>query len=458
MKKFLTNSIFLSIALAFLLSGCLTEKEPIERETYRDISLRIAQTSASRSTDNADDVSLRSSTPSSPTHGISRPIPNREPLMLRHGNLFLVTADGIIMRHYHINTGNAALNSAARTVGVEYLKDNGVTFLNVPSSVARIVIIGNYGGTLPTTGNINSDNFLGRALNVTSQYNAWSVNLTNCPNTTFNRTVGGGTLPNGTLYQRAAATSTDNALYATTIHLAPTVARFEIAQIAGGGSIQSFTIDGIFMDGFFRNARINSEFIANSMHTGEQEPNHFTGTSHRTVAIPDAGFGVHDWRTEATRHLNWSGSAATSLVVRPDDVTTNVYHPARAIGNRWEMRDNVWAYQVFARHYHTLPATVAERTPVPRIIIRLSNVRIIDGSAEGALWRGDGVAFLTVSNFRNHETGNLLTYIRASRVYHIARIMFDETDLDYIPNRLLIDVNVTINLAAWRRVDLETII
>ena len=468
MKKF-TNSIFLSIALAFLLSGCLTENQPIERETYRDIALRIAQTSASRNTGN-DDVSLRGA--STPLYGISRPIPNREPLVLAHGDLFLVTAEGVIMRHYRINVGNAALNSTARTVGVEYLKEFGVTFLNVPGSVARVVIIGNYGGTLPTTGNINNDNFLGRTLNVSSQYNAWSVNLTNCPTTTFNRTVGGGTLPNGTLYQRVAAINDDNALYATTIHLAPTVARFEIAEIAGAGNIQSFTIDGIFMDGFYRQARINSQFIPNTRHTGGQDPDNFTATSHTTgvgtigsgVVTPvlnDVHFGIHDWRTAAVRHLNWSGSSAASLVVRPDNVTTNVRHPAEnpPVGTV-RPRNNVWAYQVFARHYHTAPAA-NQGTPVPHIIIRLSNVRIIDGSADGALWNNNGVAFLTVRDFyflNDNNVRSRLNYIRASRVYHIARIMFEETELDYRPNRLPIDVNVIVNLASWRRVDLGTII
>ena len=463
MKK--TTILVFTIAFAFALSGCLSENETSEREIYRDISLRIAQTSAARSTGN-DDVALRSSVPSLPLYGISRPIPNREPLVLAHGDLFLVAADGVIMRHIRINTGNAALNNTTHTVGAEYLRNNGITIPSVPGSVTRVVIIGNYNGAepLPTTGNINSDRFLTRTLNVVNQYNAWSVNLTNCPATQID--TGARQRPNGNLLRllnNGAPVYNNNVpVYTTTVHLAPTVARFEIAQIAGTGRIQSFTIDGIFMDNFYRQARINSELITASLHTGEDNPNNFTATSHNTAnsILHDNRFGIHDWRTATTRHLNWTGNAAGSLVVRPDNVTTNVYHPARAAGDRWQMRDNVWAYQVFARDYHTAPAANAG-TRVPRIIVRLSNVRIMDGTPNGALWNDDGIAFLTVRDFYFFNETNQrlrLQNIRASHVYHIHRITFTEDCLDYIPNRSAIDVEVEINLAAWRRVYLDIII
>ena len=355
------------------------------------------------------------------------------------------------MQHYRINPGNAALCANTRTVGRYHLTTaSGITIPNVPGSVTRVVIIANYGEAppLPTTGNITGNTLLGRTLYIENQYDAWSVNLTNCPTSQI-RTGTPNERLNGNLYQRTPASGGNLALYATTIHLAPTVARFEIGEIAGGGNIQSFTIDGIFIDGFFRNARINSNIDEASLHTGGLNPANFTAASHAF----DTNYGIHDWHGAR----NWTGSAATSLVVRPNNEQSNVYHPA--ITNpldRWIIRNHVWAYQVFARHYNLAPVG-NEGTPVPRIIIRFSNVRVIDGSPTGALWNNTGVAFLTVRDFRQ-DNGVLLPYIRASRVYHIPRIMFDETELDYIPNRLPIDVNVQVFLTAWRRVELGTII
>ena len=442
------NILFpLTVALAFALSGCLSENcEIIECEAYRDISLRIAQTSASRNT----------------TDGISLPIPHRTPLEFVDGNLFMVTADGVIMRHYRIIPGNSLPTTTTNnsTVGRDLLlAPTGALFQSVPGSVTRVVIIGNFGNasgtpSLPTAGNINSTYFLGRKLDIESQYNAWRVNLTNCPARTFTPTSGGAAMLNGNLYFRNQPPG-GNRVYATTIHLAPTVARFEIAEIAGAGRIRSFTIDGIFMDGFYRQARINSTLIPSSLHTGGDEPDNFTDASHSF----DANFGIHDWR--GTRA--WSGHISqnpATLVVRPSDAPAEeVFHPAVP---EYRYRYHVWAYQVFARDYHIAPAA-NQGTRVPRIIIRFSNVRIMHANhPEGVYWNYDGynngVAFLTICEIRNQENGKLLEYIRASRVYHFERITFYEGDLADVPNRNAIDGRVRVALAAWHGVYIGIII
>ena len=427
MKK--SNILFyLTIVFAFALSGCISGNYLIEHETEQDISFRVVQTMGTR--------------------GVSRPIPDGEPLEFVHGDLYLVTSAGVIMRHFRIIPGDMPLNTNNNTVGRNLLTI-GVTIESVPSSITHVVIIGNYGGTpsLTSTGNINSNHFLGKTLDITSQHNALEVNLTNCPTTQ----IGTGTSwrLNGDLYR----TGTNNGVpvYSTTVHLAPTVARFEIADMTGMGAIASFTVDGIFMDGFYRQAKINGEPVG-IPHTGGIIVDNFTGTSHTTGDILDTGFGVHDWR-EAVGGRNWTGTNITSLTVRPDNLPpADVFHPNEGTNGTLRPRYNTWSYHVFAENYHNAPATPDAGTPVPRIIIRLSNVRLLNG------YEFNRPQFLTVRNFRHN--GVPLEYIRASRVYRIEAgwLTFDEFDLSDYPNEKPIDVEVMVTLAVWREVSLDIII
>ena len=436
----MTNKIttkLLIITLLFGLTGCLSDNDlnRYDADVEQDITFRVLQTMNTR--------------------GISSPIPDGTPLEFVNGDLYLVTATGVIIRHFRIVSGNGEPCNATNTIGRNYLtRTQGVTIQSVPGSVTRVVIIGNYSDTpqLLSTGYINSDNFLGKTLDVVSQHNARNVNLTNCPVSTFTRTIG-GTSVNGHLYQRTPASGSTRALYATTVHLAPTVARFEIADITGMGMIAEFTVYGIFMDGIYLQARINGEPVG-ALHSGGQIANNFTATSHNNPATPllhDASFGIHDWRG----NRNWTGTNTTSLTVRPDNLPpTNVFHPNEGTHGTTRPRYNTWAYQVFARDYH--PNTAA-RTPTPRIIIRLRDVKLTNG------FEFQTDQFLTVQNFHFINQNGVferLDYIRASRVYRIeaGELTFDELDLSDRPNERPIDVNVTVTLAVWREVELEVII
>jgi hypothetical protein len=441
MKKFL-NLIPL-IALTFALSACIPNSDDIQRSDYKTISLQVLQQLETR--------------------GISRPIPDGEPLRFVHGDLYLVTATGIIIRHFRINPGNGLLvlpttSGTPGSVGVQRLMDDGITIESVPGSITRAVIIGNYGGenptiSLPSTGNIYT--LLDRELRINSQHNAWAVNLTNCPHSQVE--VGGAQVQNGTL--RYISTNTDNVrLYSTTIHLAPTVARFEIGEITGMGSVSRFTIDGIFMDGFYRQATING--VRSQMHNGLDIAENFYEDSHFDAPVSDTHFGIHDWRTRISdRYNNWTGTLQTSLTVRPTNVEENVYHPRRPANDRYMMRYYTWSYQVFA-HDHNHQVVTTATTPAPWIIVRLSDVWVDDASGTPQHW--EGPRFITVRNLMYRPTDDVqprrLEHIRASRVYRIETIRFTEIDLTDRPNIRDIDVDITVTIAAWRRVELDVVI
>ena len=443
---------YLTIVLAFALSGCLSNNELIEEyEVEREISFRVVQTMSTRSLDG----------------GVSRPIPDGEPLQFNTGYLYLVNAQGIIMRHFRIGAAYGEPCNITNTIGrTQLMRTSGVTIESVPGSVTRVVIIANYGGTppLPATGNVGNQSHLNRPLNIVSQYRAWNVNLTNCPDSRIG--TGASERLNGNLLRTGI--NNDVYVYSTTIHLAPTVARFEIADITGMGMIQSFTVDGIFMDDFYRLSTIGGGIVPASIHTGGSEVNNFNATSHTTAAalsgatpnapIGDTNFGIHVWRAATD---NWTGTFdtgehnPTSMIVRPGRATTpdlnNVTRP------------NSWSFQVFAGNYRFAPATPAAGTTVPRIIIRLSNVRLMDGSPTGALFNNDGVAFLTIRDLHYITPANQrrpLQYIRASRVYRIEEgwLTFDEFDLGERPNMQTLDVDVSISLAVWNDVNLEVVI
>ena len=220
---------------------------------------------------------------------------------------------------------------------------------------------------------------------------------------------------------------------------------FGIADITGMSMIEAFTVEGIFMDGIYLQARINGEPVG-ALHTGGQIVNNFNASSHNNPATPllhDAGFGIHEWRGAR----NWTGTYDTSLTVAPGGAPTPDLHNV--------IRPNAWTYQVFARDYCEVGFPVAQ-TPTPRIIIRLSGVRLSNG------FKFQTDQFLTVQNFhyiRNNQRFPL-HHIRASRVYRIEAgwLTFDELDLSDRPNEKPIDVQVTVQLATWREVELEVII
>ena len=378
MKKKFKPLILFTTALLFSFSSCTGENlVPAlpDAPEYKTISLHITQQQPT-------------------TRGVSRPIPNGELLEFNSGDLYLVSEQGLVIRHFRLERGAATVNGVINIDNEIGDFDNTgrietLTIENVPGHVRRVYIIGNTEDN-PTGGFINS---IGeRIINIVSQHNAWNVNLFGSTNLVY-----ATTLPDGTQVWR---NPTNAPLY-----LAPTVARFEISSITGTGSIESFDVVGIFMDNFFSRAHINGEIDKNSLWS-RTTAGYFTDTG--TFFVNDTYNALHD-------------SSISGLGVRNGSTVTPGYtdnFPEFVDNTTTPYRQGVWAYQVFApQNRNDLDANQQ-----PRIVLRLRNINKI-----GATTPLNGDRFVTIRSFFNFEG------IQAGTVYRLA-IEFDEQDLAYCPN------------------------
>ena len=389
MTKIFTKSLLLLTALTLSLSSCVSESilpepPPIIEGGYTTISLRITQQAPT-------------------TRGVSRPIPNGELLEFNSGDLYLVNALGIVVRHFSITPAGGAgstFQTGGNIINISAFDFDPVTnthvlplHVNVPSNVTYVYMIGN------TPGNSNGANggrintIVGRELNILSQYDAWNANLFGRTTNRLVHTSGQYNIINGIQHR----------IYRGELYLAPTVARFEIGEIRGAGDIAQFTVAGIYMDNFVARARINGELITTPW-SGNTTPGAFALNG-----------SVHFMNTPASQWALFDepglSNTPPSLSVRPTGSTIN--NPI------------VWSYQVFAPSART--TTTLTATQQPRIILRLSGVRLI-----GATEAMTGYRFVTVRNF--FDGGAAFSGIQAGEVYHIPVVMFDETDLRGAPN------------------------
>ena len=396
MKQLFNKSILLATLLLFSLNGCIGEtctlpNTPVVEDVDKTILLRITQSPPV-------------------TRGVSRPIPDGELLEFNHGDLYLVNSIGVVVRHFQITPiSGAATNLAAGIINIsEFVFDTATNTdvltlnVNVPSNTTYVYIIGNTSGN-SNTGRINS--IIGENINIISQYNAWNVNL-------FGRTI------DRLVHTSGEYATNGNRIYRGEMYLAPTVARFEIAEIRGSGNIAEFRVAGIFMDNFVREARINGELITNTLWTG--------GASSAGFALNGGGGSFVNNPTQTPTSggtlfdLPNLPNIPPSLGVRPQgsSVTWTDRHGVM------RTRPLLWSYQVFAPSSRTTTTLTAAQQP--RIIIRLSDIKLIDGTEI------TGYRYITVRDFV--DDGTVFSGIQAGEVYHIAAVVFDDTDLEPLPN------------------------
>ena len=388
-----------------VLASCLSENdlpyvEPAPDVYEISLSLNIIQESETRLLSFGDHEEAE-------TRNVSRPICHGELLQLNVGDLYLVTATGTIVRHYAIVGGTGALdpdgsgrltpaNRAQRIIHRNLLGNGrgsgGFTLYAVPSSVTRVVIVGNTLGN-PTSGDINS--VRDRALDIITQYNALDVNL-----------FGESTL-SGIGDTRTA-----------TVHLRPSVARVEIGRIAGTqGCIHSFRLDGIFIDNFYRNSpRLDGTQRSDWRANGTAAATFVSGSAAYPAALSPALF--HCWHST-------NGRLAVNLEVTPGGTSTWTGCTAIACDNPHTNVANVWGFQVFA----------GTNTRAPRIVVRLRDVDVVN--TDGTTTRLPNPQFVTVNLATALEwTGNssqAVGNISAAGVYHIHTIVFDRGDLNITP-------------------------
>ena len=400
------------------ITSCLTEGNlqpptPIDPDTERSVLLRVVQPAATR--------------------GVNRPVQDNEPLSLRTGDLYLVHQTGIISHHFRIVAAddNVTYLTDANLANFEIhrnLLDVGVSLPGIPGTVTDVVMVGNYGGAtaLPTKGD-NVSAVGARVLDIISQHDAQG-------NTLGVSLFGEDAL---TPYLDGAGqpvlSQDGSPIFIASVLLRPTVARFEIADITAAGNITAFTIDGIFLDGFYRHMSIDGTLPNNATQfTAGVTPASFTNTTYGF----DTHFTVHDWRT-AVDGREWRGEG-NSLTVRAGGESS--WHCS--VANAPITRNNVWGYQVFAQS-HAHAHTVAP----PNIVIRLSDITSACGSDFPS------PQFVTVGGLIRSVDGVRvpLTEILASRVYRIppGGLVFNEHDLSPHPNELEIEAQIEILLDEW---------
>ena len=392
------------------------------------------------------------------TRRASESIMNHTPVEFLNGRLFLVNGAGNILQYFNIDpTGGTTqtLPSGERMVTNRIINRpdlesfmvgnsgaRGVTIPTVPAAVTRVVIVGNYPNrnNLPTTGHI--DNVLNRPLTIFSQFDARD------PGVTIHGERPLAPMQARTIdFERNGVTTTYRVFETVRpIHLVPNVARFEISSIEGTGDISAFTLDGIFMDGFFRQARVDGALLGSRIEAGTN-PARFLNTAQ--YYTDDSGFyAIHDWF-----QTNSVGRVVTPRTVDPA-------LPVLPANRTW-----VFAYHLFATGYYNpmvpihseynprLTATVAP----PNIVLRFSSVTVRTGN--GTYNTITAPRFLTVGSLR-HISGVVPIYsgdlsnenvqlIRPSRVYRIPVIEFAYRDLSDRPNDAPINVEVEVDLGEW---------
>ena len=322
-------------------------------------------------------LSLRVETPD--TRGASLPVEDGDLIEFTSGDLFLVSITGQIIHHFSIvERGGAATDFGLYIINRGDFDAGAVTIPDIWSGVTEAIIVGNPSNIpLPT----NAANIGSRLINVIDQHCAMRVNL-------FGRApfldVGGT--------RRA------------TVPLSTNVARLEVGEIrAIGSNVTQFVIDGIFIDSFFSRARIDGAIDPTSWtYRGLNADAFAVGQGYYLATSNNALFDIFP-----TGLTGYSGNNRS--------VTPVLYGG----GN-----DYVWGYQLFAQTNNA-----AAPTHLPAVVIRFSEVTVAGEAAPRVN------QFVTIHDF---WIGNqMLTGIRAGRVYHIPLIEFDEFDLSNRPNETL---------------------
>ena len=418
-KLFQQLTCLVVFALVFGLSSCLSDNEINPDPTpggdaERVISLRLMDEAGTMG-----------------TRGVSDPIPGAGPdsfISFNTGHLYFTNAWGAILYNFAIVDDPAdpritigAHNEMTGAAIYAGALQNGVYIHSLRGQTTRVYVVANYVagnsgafGALPTIGNIST--VKERILQIRSQYDARDPGINQFRGEDLVRRPGLPSPPTG------------NFIYEATVILEPTVARFEIASIAGTrlgtaaepNTIVSFDIDGIFMDKFYHTATIGGAINTNLFFDGGMILTNFDGNSHSTAPVSDnlggaAGGAVHDWF--------------------PTPLESSVPNRTVTAGGNY-----VFAYQVFARN-------PKQDTPVqtPRIILRLSNV--VTSCCNGNNFPDP--QFITVKGFTIVDGGGTLNYITAGNVYKIDVIEFNQTNLTPFPNMEDMAVNVEISLAHW---------
>ena len=436
MKKTVNYSILTTLALLLTLGSCVSE----------NMYIPMPDDGAERT------VSLRLATAEATTRGVNRPVCDGEPVRFTRGMLYLVTSTGVIDRHFQVTPigGTATdITTGGNTINMACL-NTGVPIEGVPGNVNRVVMVGNSNGwlTLPTVGNINS--VISRTVRAESQMNEWPFH-------------GVSMFANEPLVYNST-----NSVWEADMVLAPIVARFELGQMTGMGQIESFSLEGIFIDRHFGQATLDGNFYPSGATpvirgSANSATNFARNALHYGAPAVFTGLGWTRYAgaliTYYATNLPAEARTKDGVIIRPSTLpnpwTDGPYTwgdtcPAGCCAPGTTV-DRVWNFQVFARDFvRSGGAPTPATTTPPILVIRLTDVVVRTGI--GAETQNIGTQYLTVASFnRRNDNGTFspLNGIRASNVYRIRNLVFDERDLHTAPHVHPIAAEITVELAEW---------
>lgn len=309
------------------------------------------------------------------------PVPDDTEVVFNKGVIYFVTTDGQITKQMTITSDVSDDNN----INMTDIKA-GYEVKNIAAHTKYVHIVGNHDGLPASPKNIS----VVTSTNVTVQMQKDDL----------------GGISKATLYNSSASELIleSGNKYKATVELMPHASRIELADVTAEGDITEFQLDGIFVNNYFMQVQVDRTTSQGDLIDNASDPDKYIGDQDPYPST----LPLYDYSTSGIGIYN-------NKVVKPD------------AGNK------VWAYNVLAGN------------PAPRIILRLSGVKV-----NGQSLNGD--RFITIKGFKDDATGQPITVFEPGKIYTIAagKLKFNENDLSAIPEVGTIDVEVKVTLIKWK--------
>jgi hypothetical protein len=198
-----------------------------------------------------------------------------------------------------------------------------------------------------------------------------------------------------------------------TVPVKPVISRVELAEVVGGGNILGYDVTGVWIDDTY------PQFVWGGGHAGAIRSQDM-----------DTDFSLHG---VPGNEGSWSAAAVTI-----GGTDRFVASPAN---------NKVWAHNVASAFN---PFDPLDGYLIPRFLIRIENVEL-DPAYQG---RPLDVDYLTVINYKD-AGGTPITHFERGKIYQVGgpkgtySFEFDEDNLETLPNRSTVELEVTVKVIDW---------
>ena len=345
-------------------------------------------------------------------------------LQLNTGDLYLVAPNGTIVEHFRIVAGGSPtpnivteIPATDHTIYRNYLR-YGVRITGVPTSVrnGRVYLIGNPRVNNPAAGNISA--VLNQPI-IDMRYQRSRDNQ-----------YGGGHLLGSAQLQRVTAAGVTPEVWAPPVcsvdnrrllRLRPVAARIVIPNISALGKVDGFSVEGVFIDNYYRLATVGGTPVPTSLRRNIAYNRSF---SENSSGFPNAFQGyTWDWHNPAIVCV----PQADVPIILPGGGTTFV--DTRRVQPPSILDNGISHYQPWV--FYVPAGTTPGRTPY--LVFRLYDVVVAGETLPNP-------QFVVFNRFVSHNNpppqgGSSFPGITAGGNFRIApdRLMFMEDDLRSTP-------------------------